>query len=575
MKNREIADIFGRIGDLLELLEEDRFRINSYRRVARIVEDLAEPIEGIAADGRLLSIRGVGKGSAAKISQYLAEGRIDLHEELLARVPAGLLGMLDVPGLGPKTVAKLWKQADVKSIDELRAALAADPGAPGLERIEGFGAKKVAGLLESLEFMAATAGRVTLGEAEQAAAPLLELLAACRTAKRVTVAGSMRRGRETVGDVDILCQATKAAAPRIVKFFTAAVGVERVLAAGDTKGSVLLAGQIQADLRVVPRKSFGAALAYFTGSKAHNVRMRELAVKAGLKLNEYGLFKGDRAVAGETEEGIYEALGLAFVPPELREDRGEIGAAVAGRLPKLLEHADIRGDMHMHTSASDGANTIEEMIRACRDRGYRYMTIADHSKSQIQANGLDEKRLAEHAEAIRRIAGKFKDILVLVGVEVDIFKDGRLDFEADVLAELDFVTASAHSALSLGRREATRRLIRAIEHPHVRCIGHPTGRLINARPGMEIDIEAVAAAAAANDVALEVNAHWQRLDLRDTHVRAAIEAGAKLIINSDAHSCSQLDVMRYGVVTARRGWATRGDVINTYTPARLKKWLAR
>ena len=351
--------------------------------------------------------------------------------------------------------------------------------------------------------------------------------------------------------------------------------MSRVLAAGATKGSVVLEGDVQADLRVVAKKSFGAALCYFTGSKAHNIRVREVAVRKGLRLNEYGLFEGDKQVAGADEESIYSALGLAFVPPEVREDRGEVEAAIAGKVPQLVSIADIRGDLHMHTRASDGKGSVDQMIAACRKRRYAYMGICDHSKSQVQANGLDEKRLAKHAAAIRKAAGKYDDILVLAGVEVDIFKDGTLDFSADVLAELDFVTASAHSALSQSGPEATRRTIKAIEHPYVHCIGHPSGRLINSRPGMEIDIEEIAAAAAANDVALEINAHPMRLDLRDTHVRAAVDAGAKIIINTDAHSIGDLDLMACGVTTARRGWARARNIVNTWTRQKLLRWLGR
>ncbi|MHC4295021.1 MAG: PHP domain-containing protein, partial [Planctomycetota bacterium] len=372
-----------------------------------------------------------------------------------------------------------------------------------------------------------------------------------------------------------LCEASKAAAPKIIETFTSAQDVQRVLASGSTKGSVVLTGDVQADLRVVESKSFGAALSYFTGSKEHNVRLRELAIRKGLKLNEYGLFDGEKQIAGKSESEIYEALDLAFVVPELREDRGEIDAAVAHKLPELIELKDIRGDLHVHTNASDGHNTIGEMIEAAQARGYKYLAICDHSKSQIQANGLDEKRLAGHVEAIRAAAKEYKDIVVLAGCEVDIFKDGSLDFAADVLGELDFVTASAHSALSQGRSDATARTIRAIETPGVHCIGHPSGRLINKRAGMELDIDEIAAAAAANDVALEINAHYWRLDLRDVHVRAAIAAGAKMLINTDAHDISDLDMMLYGVTTARRGWATPADVINTWSSAKLRKWLQR
>ncbi|HUU59649.1 MAG TPA: DNA polymerase/3'-5' exonuclease PolX [Phycisphaerae bacterium] len=572
MKNPEIADIFESIADLLEILDEQPFRVNSYRRAARAIGDLSEAIEDVAAAGRLQEIAGIGKSTAQKIQEYLDAGKVALHQELLSKVPPKLPELLDVPGLGPKTAAKLWNRAQITSIAELEHAIENEP--ERLTAVEGMGARKVRQIWESLAFLKSTGGRIRLGEAAAIVEALIESVRKSKGAKRVVAAGSYRRGRETVGDIDLLCQATKAAAPGIIERFAEAPDVRRVAAKGDTKGSVVLDRDVQADLRVVAAGSFGAALAYFTGSKEHNIRVRELAVKKGLKLNEYGLFQGDKQIAGAEEGEIYEALGLAYVPPELREDRGEVDAAVEHRIPELLELGDIRGDLHVHSTASDGLHTVAEMIDACRARGYQYVAFCDHSKSQIQANGLDEHRLAEHAAAIRKAAGKHKDILVLAGVEVDIFKDGSLDFEADVLAELDFVTASAHSALSTGRDETTRRLVRAIESPHVRCIGHPSGRIINSRPGMELDIEPVARAAAANDVALEINAHWMRLDLRDTHVRAALDAGAKILINTDAHSIADLDNMRYGVITARRGWATADHVVNTWSPRKLRAWLA-
>ena len=571
MKNKGIAAVFESIADLMEILGEDRFRINSYRKASRVVGDLTEAIEDVAAEGRLEEIPGVGKSTAAKIAQYLQSGRVEFHQELLAKVPPDLPALLGVPGLGPKTVAKLWRQAEITSIAGLKAAYSDDP--QRLTRVDGLGIKKTRQIWESLMFMESAGGRILLGQANQLAGKLLAAVGESKGARRVAAAGSLRRGRETVGDIDLLCEAPKSQAAKIIERFAHAEDVRRVIAKGDTKGSVVLEGEVQADLRVVAKKSFGSALAYFTGSKEHNVRMRELAIKKGLKLNEYGLFKDDRQVAGADEEGIYAALGLGWIAPELREDRGEFEAAAEGRLPELIELGDIRGDLHVHSTDSDGLNTIEEMIAACRDRGYAYVAFCDHSKSQVQAHGLDEQRLAEQAAAIRKAARKYDDIVVLAGIEVDIFKDGSLDFEADVLKELDWVTASAHSALSLGRKEATRRLIRAIEHPQVNCIGHPSGRIIHGRPGMELDIEAIAKAAAKNGVVLEINAHYMRLDLRDTHVRAAIEAGAKICINTDAHSIADLDMMRYGVVVARRGWASRDDVLNTWPPDRLRAWL--
>ena len=572
MKNREIADIFSQMADLMEILGEDRFRVNSYRKAGRTVQELAEPIEEVAAAGKLEDIPGIGRSTAAKINQYLQTGKVEAHQELLAKVPAGVAAMLKVGGLGPKTAAKLWKEGGITTVEQLKAALS-DP--QKLEGISGIGPKKAQQLLESLEFAEKVSGRSLLGEAQELAEALVAAVEAAKGAQRVEIAGSLRRGKETIGDIDLLCQAGAKAAGKIIAAFTSAPAVQRVLAAGGTKGSVVLEGGTQADIRVVDRKSFGSALMYFTGSKDHNVALRELAIKRGLKLSEYGLFKGDKQVAGADEEEVYKALGLAFIAPELREERGEIQAAVKGKLPKLLRLEDIHGDMHMHTNASDGLNSIEEMIQACRDRGYAYMVISDHSKSQIQAHGLDENRLASQIEQVKAAAKRFKDIAVLTGVEVDIFKDGSLDFGPDVLGELDFVTASPHSALSQGAEQATKRLLRAIEQRCVHCIGHPSGRLINARAGMELDIEAIAKAAAANDVALEINADPHRLDLRDVHVRVAVEAGAKLVISTDAHSIASLGLMRYGVMTARRGWATAKDVINTYSLAELRKWLRR
>ena len=578
VSQKDISAIFAEMADIMEILGEDRFRVNSYRKSARVLGETTEDLSALAAAGELTKLPGVGKGTAAKIEEILRTGRLAQHQELREQVPPGLMALLDIQGLGPKTVARLWKDGGVTSVDELREALA--QRADELESIEGLGKKKVAQLAEAVRFADSVSGRFRLDEAGEAAGALLEAVAACKGARRVELAGSLRRQRETIGDIDLLCQAGARQAGAIMDAFTSAAGVTRVVAKGPTKSSVVVNGRMQADLRVVPAKSFGAALQYFTGSKEHNVVLREIAVRAKLRLNEYGLFREagkdkGRQIAGADEEGIYEALGLAWVPPELREDRGEVAAAGAGKLPDLLKPEDIRGDLHMHTTASDGRNTIEEMIQACRALGYKYMAITEHSKSQVQANGLDEARLAEHVVAIRAAAARHKDIVVLAGIEVDVLKDGRLDLPDDVLAELDVVTASPHSALSQEGKAATERLIRAVENPHVDVIGHPSGRLINQRAGMEIDVVKLSAAAAANGTALEINAHPWRLDLRDVHVRAAVEAGAKLMICTDAHDRDDLALMRFGVATARRGWATAADVINTYTPAGLRKWLAR
>ena len=577
----EIAAIFAEMADIMEILGEDRFRINSYRKTARVLAESAEDLPALAEAGELIKLPGVGKGTAAKIEEILHTGQLAQHGQLREKIPSGLLELLSIQGLGPKTVAKLWQEANITSLDALRMAL--DKHADRLESLEGMGKKKLAQLKEAMSFAESVSGRFRLDEAERVAEGLRKVVAACRGAVKVEVAGSFRRRRETIGDVDLLCQADAKYAEEIMAAFTSAEGVTKVLAKGKTKSSVVVDARIQSDLRVVPKKSFGAALQYFTGSKAHNIALREIAVRKKLKLSEYGLFRESgrdqgRQIAGADEEGIYEFLGLSWVPPELREDRGEVRAAAESTLPDLIRLEDIRGDLHMHTTASDGANSIGEMIEACRALGYQYMAITDHSKSQIQANGLDEDRLAEHVAAIRAAARKHKDILVLAGIEVDVLKDGSLDFPDGVLAELDFVTASPHSALSQKSEGATARLIRAIENPHVHVLGHPSGRLINQRAGMEIDIAKIAQAAAANNTALEINAHPWRLDLRDVHVQAAVAAGAKLIICTDAHNAREggdLSLMRFGLATARRGWATPADVINTYTPSALKRWLKR
>ena len=612
MKNKEIAAKFEAIAALMELLGENSFRINSYHKAARAIEGLAEDIETVSQQGRTTEIPGIGESTAEKIHEYLTSGKIARYDELAAKLPPHLPELMGLPGLGPKTAAKLWKEAGITSVADLKQCIEKDPGR--LTALEGMGEKKVQQMAQSLAFVQGTGGRMRLGEAARIAQDLVELVGKIASKARVVAAGSLRRGRETVGDIDLLCEAPMcstgilpvsssspavyssveqqqkkqqqrhgqdahathgqdARATGIIEQFCRASQVARVLAQGETKGSVLLAGNVQADLRVVPAESFGAALMYFTGSKEHNIRLRERAIKKGLKLNEYGLYRGEKQVAGATEADVYEKLGLPEIAPELREDRGEIEAALAGKLPKLVELSQIRGDFQMHTKASDGLATIEEMIAGCRDRGYHAMAITDHSHSEHQANGLDAKRLAAHAKAIHQAAKKFPDMLVLASCEVDILKDGSLDFDEAVLKELDFVLVSPHAALNMTGAAATDRLLRAIESGLVHCLGHPTGRLINERPGMEIDIDRLAKAAAKHNVALEVNADPARLDLRDAHVRAALAAGARLMINTDAHSVPGLENMHFGVTTARRGWATAKDIINTWSVREFKEWL--
>ena len=578
MGNADIAALFGQMGDMMEILGEDPFRINSYRNAARTLAETSEDLAQLAQQGEkaLQKIPAVGKATAAKIIEYCKTGRIARHQELLAQVPPGLPAMLNIQGLGPKTILKLWREGGITSVDELRQALAERPDK--LAELHGMGERKLTLLKDALVYADSSTGRARLDEALRVAEIMLSVVRGCAGVCRVEVAGSLRRWRETVGDIDLLCQCAPADAEAVVAAFTAAPGVARVLARGKTKGSILYGQGIQVDLRVVPEESFGAALQYFTGAKAHNIALRGRAIERGMKLNEYGLFEEaggqqGRQLAGADEQGIYQVLGLAWVPPELREGLGEVEAAAENRLPELVQLSDMRGDFHMHTTASDGANSIDEMIDACRALGYRLLAITEHSHSQHQARGLSEEDLLAHIGRVHDAARRHPDMLVLAGTEVDILKDGRLDYDDALLAKLDFVLASPHAALTQKGDEATGRLIRAIESGRVHAIGHPTGRLVNQRAGLEIDIMKVAQAAAARGVAFEVNADPSRLDLRDIHVRAAIEAGAAIIINTDAHSTDGLSLMRFGVATARRGWARAQDVINTWPTERLREWL--
>jgi len=571
MANRELANIFAQIADLLELKGEDPFRVSAYRKAARAVEGLTEDVADLLAAGKLDSVPGIGKSTAQKIAQYVKEGRIDKHAELLASVPQGLPALLQIPGLGPKKIQAAWKKLHVESLDDLKKAI--DSGK--LAELPGFGAKSVENIRQGIEFLERSAGRTPLGIAWPVASALAESLKAAAGLPCVEIAGSLRRGRETIGDVDLLC--TSPRGEDVIRTFTTLAMVKAVRAAGDTKGTVLVetpaGGDLQVDLRVVPAESFGAALQYFTGSKEHNIRLRELAARKKWKLNEYGLFDGDRQIAGRDEAGIYRKLDLPFIEPELREDRGEVERADS--LPALIALEDIRGDLHMHSTYSDGRHTIEEMAAAAKKRGYEYIAICDHSPSQAIANGMPAERLLRQIREIRALNRRLKGITILAGCECDILSDGTLDYPDEVLAECDLVVASIHMGMGQDRAKVTRRTIQAMENPYVTIIGHPTGRLLGRREAMDLDIDEVVKAAVRTHTALELSASWQRLDLKDTHARQAVEAGAMLAINTDAHSTEQLDQMDYGVRTAKRGWVTKEAVINTRTLAGLKKFLGK
>jgi DNA polymerase (family 10) len=556
MDNLAIARVFAEIGDLLEIKAENPFKIRAYRNAAETIAHSPERIAELAPADRL-SIPGIGKDLAAKIAELVETGAIAYHQSLLQEFPPTVLDMLHLQGVGPKTVALLYRELDIRTLDDLRAA--AQEGR--LRAVKGMGAKKEAQILKALEEQSRFTGRRLMAEAHDTAAALVSALREHAPGAAIEAVGSLRRGCETCGDLDILA----AGAPQsLMEAFTSYRLVERILARGETKSSVLLWGGFQADLRLVPRESLGAALQYFTGSKTHNIALRDRAIQRGLKLNEYGLYREDgSAVAGASEEELYEALGVMFVPPELRENRGEIAAAERRALPRLVSPQDIRGDLHMHTTATDGKADAETMAIAARDAGLSYIAITDHSQSLAMANGLDERGALDHARHIRELNARLEGITILAGIECDIRPDGAMDLAEDCLAELDLVIASIHSAFNQDEDRMTDRVLRAIACPWVDVLGHPTGRLILRRDGYRLNMDRVIAAAAASGVALEINSQIDRLDLHEHHARLARDRGVKLVIDSDAHSPVALRNLRWGVTVARRAWLTPDDVLNT------------
>jgi len=572
MKNTILSELFNQMADIMEILGEDRFRINSYRKVARLISDMPTDIEVLLAAGALAKTPGIGKSSLAKIQEFVKTGTITLHQQLLTKIPPNLLELLTIPGMGPKGVKAVYEKLKVTSIAELKAAI--ETGS--VASLPGFGEKKAAAITKGIEFLEKSTGRIRLDQALEAAELVSEFLRGLSGVQRIQPADSLRRRAETIGDVDILVTARKG--KQIIQAFTDAQFVQEVLAAGPTKGSAIIQAQtvpVHVDVRVVPEKSFGAAAQYFTGSKQHNIRLREIAIKAKFKLNEYGLFKADKMLAGPVEEEIYQKLRLDYIDPLLREDWGEIDAAKAHSLPLLIQPKDIKGDLHVHTNASDGDCDVSEIARAAKQAGYKYVCITDHSRSSAIANGLSSKRLARQIKQIRKLNEQIKGFKILAGTEVDIRADSSLDFDNKLLADLDFVIAAIHSGLASSHEKVTTRTLKAMDNPYVHCIAHPTGRLIGQREPMDIDISAVIKHAAQTHTALEVNANPWRLDLKDTHCRMAIEAQVMLVIGTDAHSVAGLSLMGFGVATAARGWATKADVLNAFSAAKIKNWAAR
>ncbi len=569
-KNREIAELFVEMADVLEMLGVD-WKPNAYRKAARSFETLNEPVEKLYAEGgvkALLEIPGIGQGLADKIEEFLKTGRVKEFEKLSKKIPDGVEEMMHVPGLGPKKVMRLYKKLKIAGLEQLKKAALAGK----LRKLEGFGQKSEQDILRGLEIVKKGAERKLLGIALPLAREIAERLLRVDGVSRAEPAGSLRRMKESVGDIDVLVISSKPA--KVMDVFTTMPEVQTVLAKGPTKSTVILKDGVQADVRVLEEKSFGAAMQYFIGSKEHNVVLRQIAIKKGLKLSEYGLFKKDRYVCGRTEKEVYAKLGLPLIPYELRENQGEIEAALKGKLPDLIPYDAMKGDLHMHTKWSDGLHSVEQMARAAEQRGYKYIAITDHSKSERIANGMDEKRLLQYLRELDKVQDEFK-IRILKGAEVDILPDGSLDYDDKYLKQLDIVLAAVHSRFKSSRQDMTTRILKAFENPYVNVFAHPTGRLIGQREPYDFDFEKVAKAAKERGIALEVDAYPSRLDLKDLHVKAAVELGCKISIDTDSHSVEHLRFMELGIAQARRGWAEAKDVINTWPLNKLEKFLRR
>lgn len=569
MKSLEIAHIFNEIADMLELKDENPFRIRAYRKAALSLESLGEDLEKIAARDELEKIQGIGRDLALKIKSFLATGDISFYDKVKAEIPPVMLDMLAIPGIGPKTAKSLYEKLKIKNISELELKARTHK----IRDLPGFKDKTEENIIKGIEFIKRQSGKMLLSAALVTAERVIEGLDGVPGIKAITPAGSLRRRKDTIRDIDILVASKRPSGT--MDAFRSLPQVKRVLACGPTRSSVLTKDDIQVDIRVVGESSFGSALVYFTGSKDHNIRLRKIGKKKALKVNEYGVFKGGKKIAGRTEKDVYAALGLDIIPPELREDRGEIEASGSGRLPDLVELKDIKGDLHIHSEWSDGIYTIDEMAEAARKKGYKYIAITDHSGSLKIAGGLSDKERLEQIDLIRKIEKKKKGIRILAGAEVDILDDGSLDYPDDILRRLDVVIAAIHTGFKQPKDKITGRIIKAVNNKYVDIIAHPTGRLMGTRDAYEIDIERILKAAKDTDTAIEINAYPERLDLDHAGCRMAKDLGVMLAVSTDAHMKEQLDNMRYGVSVARRGWLEKGDVLNALSLAKLEKRLKK
>ncbi|MGB3480507.1 MAG: DNA polymerase/3'-5' exonuclease PolX [bacterium] len=560
-KNKELAHIFKRIADGLEFQGANVFKIIAYRKAARVLDELSQDVEVLSKTNKLSDLPGIGKAIAGKINEYLTTGKMKKYEEVIKDIPGTLFDMLDIQNLGPKTLALLNKKLAVKNPKDLKKVIKNGSFA----KLPKMGEKKVENIKKGLDLYERAHQRLSIAVAQNVAREIIEYLKKSTQIKDISSAGSLRRWKETIGDIDILTTGKNGA--EIIKIFTKFPKTERVLAAGETKSSIIVKGGIQVDLRIVKPKSYGAALQYFTGSKAHNIKLRNIAKSKGLKLSEYGVFKGKKMVAGKTEKEVYKILGLSYVLPELREDRGEVELALKNKIPKLIEMKDIKGDLHMHSIYSDSTATIKQLTDFARKLGYEYILITDHSQSAKYAHGVESKRLYKQWKEIDKINKRSKKARVLKGVEVDILKTGELDYPDRILKQCDLVVAAIHQGFT---KNVTERICAAMDNPYVDIIAHPTGRLISQREGYAINIHKVIEHAAQTGTWLELNAYPDRLDLNDVNLKIAKEMGIKISISTDAHSIEALLWMKFGVATAKRAWLSPKDVVNTYPLKKLQ-----
>lgn len=568
MKNLEVARILYQIADLLEM-QDVEFKPQAYRRAARTIESLSKPIEEVHAEGKLEELPGVGKGIAEKVAEIIETGKLRYFEKLKKSMPIDFEALLSVEGMGPKTVKLLWKKLKIKNLDDLERAAKAHK----ISKLPGMGLKTEQNILEHIELARSRKARTLLGYALPIAEELKERLKKSGTVNKVELAGSLRRMKETIGDLDILVTSKKPSAA--ADFFVNMKDVKKVLGKGTTKCSIVLQNGMHSDLRILDEKEYGSALMYFTGSKEHNIALRRIAMSKRYKLSEYGLFKGKKQIAGKTEKEVYKKLGMSFIPPEIRTNTGEIEAAIKHKLPKLIGYGDMRGDLQMHTKWSDGAQTVEQMARASKKLGHEYICISDHVSKMKIAGGMNERQLRKQMKEIGRVDKKLRGIKILKGAEVDIKADGELDVKKDALKDLDIVVASVHAKFKQTKAEMTKRLVAAMENEYVHLIGHPTGRKINLKKPCELNFEKIFDTSKRTKTYLEINSYPERLDLSDVNARAAIEHGCKLAINTDAHSEEHLKFIKLGIAVARRGWAEKKDIINAQPLKRFLKLLKK